>query len=369
MTTSPPPIEETNSATPVVEDALPDATALEDKMPEWFRTTWPATLFTFVCGLFFVIYNVLAIYHTDIWSHISYGEIIWTAKSIPETEPLMPLSSGVRFVDTAWLSQILLYQLHNWQGVAGLQFFHGGCITLSVGLLVWLIYSRSRNVPMTIIGVVLLYWIQRLQFAIIRPQLAGLVCFTILFVLLNARRWTRWHLAAVSLLFVCWANLHGSFVVGLALIAACCAGSGIDLLRRTDKISAIFMGKKFRRFLAVLELGILGTLLNPYGLAIYGNVLTFSSNPNLADILDWGTSNYPHRTRTGRRVYCPHASACIPNDPATHFLQRSFPTRRVGNSHSLDIAIHRLVGASCSLLLCVTWQCHLETFSQRESGE
>ena len=292
MTTSPP-TEETESkktepTAAVGADALPDASALEDKMPEWFRSPWPFLLFTAVCGVCFFWYNnAMTIYHTDIWSHITYGELIYNAKAIPATEPLMPLSAGMRFVDTAWLSQVLTYKLFAWQGVAGLKFFHGFCVTLTVGLLIGLMYRRTKNVPMILIGLLFFFWVERIQFQIVRPQLTGLVCFTVLFLLLASRRWTGWHFAATTVLFACWANLHGSFVVGLALIAACCAGSWVDVLRRTDKISAAFSGTKFRRFLALAELAFIGTLLNPYGLAIYGDVLTFSNNLNLADILDW----------------------------------------------------------------------------------
>jgi hypothetical protein len=42
-----------------------------------------------------------------------------------------------------------------------------------------------------------------------------------------------------------------------------------------------------RRLFVLLELAAVAVLLNPYGLGIYAEVLNFSSNPNLQDLVEW----------------------------------------------------------------------------------
>ena len=52
----------------------------------------------------FALASFLPLWHTDVWGHLSYGRWIVETRSLPETEPLLPLCEGVRFIDTAWLS-------------------------------------------------------------------------------------------------------------------------------------------------------------------------------------------------------------------------------------------------------------------------
>src|SRR5579872_3865066 len=88
---------------------VPPATAfgtLEDHVPRALR--FPRVLAGFVAlvGAVFWIYSYQRLHHTDLWGHLAYGRLLCATRALPATEPLMPLSQGMPFVDTAWLAQV-----------------------------------------------------------------------------------------------------------------------------------------------------------------------------------------------------------------------------------------------------------------------
>ena len=66
------------------------------------------------------------------------------------------------------------------------------------------------------------------QLIIARPQLAGMVCFTIVLAILTALRWRKLFWVMMPVTFALWANLHGSFPMGLLLIGCFVAGRAVD---------------------------------------------------------------------------------------------------------------------------------------------
>ena len=91
----------------------------------------------------------------------------------------------------------------------------------------------------------------------------------------------------VPLLFVLWTNLHGSFYVGLALVAAMAAGRGFDIFRRRPHFRMVLRDGKFRSLCALFLLAGTAVLLNPYGWRIFPDVWLTAANPNLTDLVEW----------------------------------------------------------------------------------
>jgi hypothetical protein len=79
-------------------------------------------------------------------------------------------------------------------------------------------------------------------------------------------------------LFLLWANLHGTFVVGLAVL-------GLHTIGR-----AFERGPRDREVRRLVTLGVLcglATLVNPHGVLLYRDVLGFSGHPNLRTMKEW----------------------------------------------------------------------------------
>jgi len=287
MTISEPPMADT----PEHDPSVPDVTLLEDKMPEWFRLPARAAGFSVLMSLTFVFFNLMPLNHTDLWGHLSYGRHIWNTGAIPSTEPLLPLAQGMPFVDSAWLTQLIGYGAYQLAGKAALVFLYATAITLSVGLMVHRVHSRTRSPLVAFAAYLLLMWVNWQQTFVIRPQLAGYALFCLLFVLLTRRTWSKPMWYVIPAMLGLWASLHGSFVMGLTLLGCFTLGRAIDLLRRTGQVKALFHDDRLRRLFLITELSALATLLNPFGLALYAEVLTFGSNPNLQNLVEWHPLN------------------------------------------------------------------------------
>uniref|UniRef100_A0A7C4QUN5 Glycosyltransferase RgtA/B/C/D-like domain-containing protein n=1 Tax=Schlesneria paludicola TaxID=360056 RepID=A0A7C4QUN5_9PLAN len=260
---------------------------LEDRLPaewKWSRRCAGATL---LLGCVYLWFSVKPLWHTDLWGHLTYGRWIVAHGRLPATEPLLPLSKGMPFVDTAWLSQVLGYLAYQGLGLAGLQGLSALVIAAASGLLLHRCYQRTRHVGFAVLGLASFLWLDWYTFAVVRPQLLGLLCFCWLLHRLTAPRATAADWWLIPALHGLWANLHGSFVLGLGLLAAFAAGRGVDLLRRTGTWRAVAHDQRFRRWGLWLELSAAAALVNPYGLGLYLEVWRFGRNANLASLTEW----------------------------------------------------------------------------------
>jgi hypothetical protein len=286
-------VETESTTTPQPEPNFPDATHLENRMPEWFRAPRSLAGFILVLGLLFCSFSYRPLWHTDVWGHLAYGRLISETGEIPEYEPFMPLSEGVPMVDTAWLSQVVGYGVFSMFGVTAIQFLYAASVTVCLALLCGRCYRRTGNFTICLLGCGLFLWVEWESFFVPRPQLAGLVIFTILFTVMTSRKWFRANWFLVPLLFALWANLHGSFPAGLVMLGAFCVGRAIDVGRRCSGFSlakrsrAITRDTFVRRSFLLLELSAAAALLNPYGLGLYVEIFQFSAHPNLAILTEW----------------------------------------------------------------------------------
>lgn len=266
---------------------------LTDRFPVALRMPRVWAGFAAVLGfVYWYLSRFIPLWHTDLWGHLSYGRFIWEVGSLPATEPLMPLSAGMPFINTAWLSQIVGYLSYLQWGVAALQFLYAAAITTCCGLLLWRLYERTSHVVFSLAGMSLFLWLNWEQFRIIRPQLAGVMCFVALLTFVTSHRWRSGYWFAVPALFAAWANLHGSWPAGIGLLACWCAGRALDVWRRTGKIEAIAADVRTRRLFLLTELAAVAVLVNPYGFGIYPEVAAVASNSNLDSLVEWRPLNF-----------------------------------------------------------------------------
>lgn len=274
------------SPEPATNSSQPPLVLIE-RIPHRLQCPRVVAGFTAVLGVMFWVLCYQPLYHTDIWGHLSFGKLITETGALPATEPFMPLAQGVPVVDTAWLSQVLFYAAEKKWGLSALQFLHASLSTLCFALLVAGVYRRTNSVVASLGALFLFCGLMWHQFPVFRPQTAGLACFVILLSLVTRRHWTRANWVLVPALFALWANLHGSFTVGLILLACGVVGRAIDVFRRTGRVEAIINDERVRRYFLLTELAAAAVLLNPYGIGLYHEAFTFSNNPNLADLLEW----------------------------------------------------------------------------------
>ncbi len=264
-----------------------DLSLLEDRVPDQWKSSRRLTACVVVLGVIYFYFCLKPLWHTDLWGHLSYGKMIATSHTLPTTEPLMPLAKGVPMVDSAWLSQVLGYFTITALGYAGVQGFAALCITAASALLLHRALVRTRSLFFAMTAMVVFLWLDWAPLVVVRPQLTGLVCFLVLLHRTTSRhpRASDWLL--IPLLHTLWANLHGSFFIGVCWLGAMAFGRAIDLIRRTGTLRSLTHDLTLRRQFLWFELAAVAALVNPYGIGLYGEVLSFGQNSNLASLTEW----------------------------------------------------------------------------------
>jgi hypothetical protein len=118
-----------------------------------------------------------------------------------------------------------------------------------------------------------------------RPQAVGLLFFACLLSALSRPVLSRRALVLAPLLVAVWANAHWSFILGLALLAACLVGRLIE---------AGWRDAQARCLLLVTLLAVGAGMLNPPGARLYAALWQRLRNPNVATLTEAQPPSFRH---------------------------------------------------------------------------
>jgi hypothetical protein len=173
----------------------------------------------------------------DFWWHMATGRVIAETGQIPQLDAFSFTRAGEPFYNQSWLAQLLFYWLHQIGGVPLLVFVEALALAAAYGLLILLCVRRSGAVRLSVGLFLLLTLPASFNNWVLRPQSFAIPLFIgTLYVLTSWRfgwggrgRGGLAQLLWLPLLGALWVNLHGSFVLGGALVALVFAG---ELLQR-----------------------------------------------------------------------------------------------------------------------------------------
>ena len=153
----------------------------------------------------------------DVSWHIATGQWILDHRAIPHTDPFSFTWAGKPWVPIEWLAEVMLagaYRLAGYGGVAAL-------VTAALIALHGAVYINARRwLRMALLPLVAMDFVL-IPMMLARPHvLAWPLIAWWTWLMLRAREHDRAPPLAAALLMVVWANLHGSFVMGLAIAGA-----------------------------------------------------------------------------------------------------------------------------------------------------
>jgi hypothetical protein len=299
---------------PTIDTPEPAAdTAPFDDLRVCLALGWQQVVVVAAFAALFIVANNVPLFHSDVWGHVSYGHWILEHRSLPVEDPFAELAEGVRIVDSAWLAQVVLAAVHRWGGPSGLSNLYALVVTGTYVALFVSFSIRARRLdggpvlPLIVTAFALVVASSRVL--VIRPEIFGNLCFALLLVVTAmlerldpvppfrsdsaddespppAR--TPWlGLGAIALLFAAWANLHGSYLVGLAFVLCQLVGRVVEAAWRTRSLVGLLTDPGFRRWLVIVEVASVATFLNPYGVDLLIDNVLFASHPNLDTVLEW----------------------------------------------------------------------------------
>lgn len=276
---------------------------LERKLDPRLALGVPHVLLLALLAGLFVLANHFPLRATDLWSHVSYGNWILDQGALPEQDPFCPLATETPLVDSAWLSQVIFAAVERAGGAEWLSNLFALTVLITFVVLAAAFQLQTGNLWAAVLGVAAVAAVGFSRLATIRPENFGALGFAVLLWLVvwigagrgredeedsqPAPRFDWWLWIAVPGLFALWANLHGSFVCGLAVLGCCFAGRGIDVLWQTRSPRRMLADRGLWSWFALGLAAGVASLLNPYGPALLWYTARFSTDPNLAGLLEW----------------------------------------------------------------------------------
>ncbi len=247
---------------------------LSERLPLWI----PAALSGYVLCLF--VPQILN--DGDTYLHIGAGFWMLEHHAVPHTDPFSYTFAGAPWVAHEWLSEIIMATAYRLGGWSGLLILFGGAAALTLGLLA---KHLSRWLPPLPAAVTLFVSAGCVAGSLLaRPHLLALPlveAWTAGLLIAGERGRVPWLLLPLMTL---WANLHGSFVFGLALACA--------LALETTIAAGAQWQAAARKWALFLALAVLAAVLTPHGWRGLAFPAELMSMKNLGLISEWKSTDF-----------------------------------------------------------------------------
>jgi len=219
----------------------------------------------------------------DTWWHVAAGRLMIARHAVLTTDPFSSTLQGAPWFTHEWLSEILLGGAFNLGGWSGVVVLTAAAAALTAWILARDLGRWLSGLPLiALLTFGLLLWSETL---LARPHLLALPILALWAgELVRARaedRGPRWRFLPLMAL---WANLHGSFFFGLALIGP-------------FALEALLAAAKDARVQVVLRWGGFGlaaaamAVLTPHGVETLIFPFKLIGMTSLANIGEWGPSD------------------------------------------------------------------------------
>ena len=209
----------------------------------------------------------------DLWGHVLFGRDILAAGAIPRVDTYSYTAAGRPWVDHEWLAQVAMASAYAHAGSAGLLWLKLAAAVATCVLLLAMIRRRTA-VPEIWGGLGMLTIAVLARGFAIRPQIFTYcgVALT-LWLIDRSQRQRPLALWAFPAVFLVWANVHGGFALGLAILGLFVAAECL----RTRALAV--------QPLLVLSASTAVTALNPYGMTLLAYIWSELSRPH--PITEW----------------------------------------------------------------------------------
>jgi hypothetical protein len=249
--------------------------------------SFPAMLGTMLVGASFVVVRAFNV-DPDLWWHVKTGELILSTHKWATTDPYSYTSHGAPWMSCEWLGDVLFAAVYRVGGLRGLEALLIVLASAVMLALYGLATLRSGNSKAGFVAAAALLALANLSFTL-RPQMLGYLFLIVTLIALE--RFKQGKQRAVWLLpilFLVWINTHGSWIVGLGVIALYIACGLVDFqmrrleTRRWTKSERLRLETVFMLCLATIP-------ITPYGtrLAMYPFTVASSLPVSVASVLEW----------------------------------------------------------------------------------
>lgn len=228
----------------------------------------------------------------DFWWHLRTGQLIFETRAVPHADIFSFTAQGKEWVTHEWLAEVLMYAIYKLAGWGGLVVSFSLLMTAAL----WIVYRRAAELaphPYVAGAATLLGALATAPIWGVRPQMISFLFTSIYVAVLGdyARRGQTKSLRWLVPLMLVWANTHGGYALGLALIGLTGAGLLLDELMRERGERRLLV--RVRPLLFLFAACALVVPLNPNGIRMFSYPFeTLTSHAMHAYIEEWFTPNF-----------------------------------------------------------------------------
>ena len=210
---------------------------------------------------------------SDTGWHVRNGETILNTHALPRTDRFSYTREGQPWFAWEWLSDAVFGSAYRLAGLPGVAVLSALAIALTALGVAHLALSLGGNLFFTAGAIVVLLGTTSIHW-LARPHIFSWILALLFLGVAEHERHGHGQpsrvLYALPFVAILWANLHGSFLLGPAILFIYAAGEWLD--RRSGK-----------RFAAASLASLLATFINPYGWQLHDHVFSYLQNDYLMD--------------------------------------------------------------------------------------
>lgn len=256
------------------------------------RTVSPALIFALIAGLagFAMAAFAPAILNDgDTYWHIRAGEWMLAHRAVLLADPFSYTMAGAPWHTQEWLAEIAMALAYGAGGWPGIHLLFAAAAGLTAGLVGFFVRKRLDLLPALLTAVLGLCCLSGSLLA--RPHLLTLPLLALWTgQLVAAREQKRAPPFWLAALMPLWANLHGSFIFGLALAGAL----GVEAVVEAEE-----HGKAALGWGAFLAAAIVVSMATPFGFETLLFPFRLSAMQGLNYIDEWQASDFSHPSPLG----------------------------------------------------------------------
>ena len=211
----------------------------------------------------------------DLAYHLRAGAEILATRAIPSVDTWTFTAAGMPWQDQQWGAQVVLAAAYQALGWTGLILVRAALVGVAFGLLFDLCRRRAGSIRVAALLSLAAFGCAAITLGL-RPQLFGVALFSATLWLVLRRREAPRLLWIVVPLEIAWVNMHGSFILGPALL-------GIALVE-----DLVDRDRSWRMSAVALAGTLIATVVNPFGLAVWGYAAGITTNSVITSrITEW----------------------------------------------------------------------------------
>jgi hypothetical protein len=224
----------------------------------------------------------------DLWWHIKTGELILSTHRWATTDPYSYTAKGMPWMSCEWLGDVVFAAVYRISGLRGLE----ALLVVLASAVILALYAfatlRCGNSKAGFVAAGVLLTLANASFNL-RPQMMGYLFLILTLIALERfRQGMQRAVWMLPVLFMLWINSHGSWIIGLGVVALYIACGLVSF--QVGSLGAQRWSRSERlRLEAVFMLLLAAVAVTPYGarLAAYPFTVASSLPISVANILEW----------------------------------------------------------------------------------